>query len=165
MGNRGRTNARLVRERRTLESLNQHPHKSSVHRIAVEGATENFAKGRRHFPEVAKNDRQGAEDVNAHHEGDHFVRHFGDALDASKNDGRHNHGHDDPENPAVAVEHGGFTSCDGDELACGLVDLNHVATAKGTANACNGEQRGQHGTKAFLVLLGQSVTQVVHRST
>ena len=140
MGYRGRTNARLVRERRTLEALNQNPHKSSVHRIAVEGAAENFAEGRRHFPKVAKNDRQGAEYVNAHHEWDHFVRHFGDALDAPENNRRHNHGHDDPENPAVAIEHGRFTSRDRDELACGLVDLNHVASAKGTANACNREQ-------------------------
>ena len=158
----GRPDARFVGERGTLETLNQHPHHASVHGVAVECAGQDFPKGRGDLRQVSKNHRQRPKDVDAHHQGNHLVRHLGDALDAPQNDGRHNYSHGHTEHPSVAVKHRGLSPGHGNELARGLVDLDHVASAERTSNARHGKQRRQHGPQPFLVLLGKAVSEVVH---
>ena len=165
MCDRGRTDSRLVGEGRPADALDQHTDQAAVHRLGVEGAAQDAPEGGRNGPEVGQNDPQGTEDVDAHHEGDNLVRHLGDGLDAAKNDHADDARHHGAEDPPLSVEKAGLAAGDRDELLGGLIDLHHVAASEGTANAGDGEQGREDLAEAGVALLGEAVTQVVHRTT
>ena len=106
--------------------------------------------------DVGKEDDQGADQVDHHHEGDDLLRDGGDTLQAADDDqaGQDQQHHaGDPGGNAKDCVH----------VAGDGVDLGHVADAKGGQEAEDGEQNGQDLANALAALLGaQAVLEVVH---
>ena len=158
----GRTDARLIGKRRTLESNDKHPNQSTIRRIRGESARNDEAKCTWNLGDVSTQYDQRPEDVNANHERNDLIRNSGDTFDATNDDESNQDGHNGTEHPALSCQERLLSTGNLNELLRSLIDLYHVATAETPSDACDGKQHRQNFTELRFALLCQAVSQVVH---
>ena len=138
-----------------LDAVADHAAGSS---LDAEGALEDGGEYRSDMADVDKEDRDGSDHIQNHHEGHNLLCHCGNPLQsADYNQAYQDHDHQ-AGNPAGHTEYGVHVSGDG-------VDLGHVTDAEGSHQAEEGEQACQDEADGFAAFFGaQAVPQVVHRA-
>ena len=157
MRNRSRSDARLIRERRPFEPLDQGTDKAACNAETSEGTFEDLAKRPPDLVIVHQQDNQCCTDIENAHERHDLFGHIGDGFDPTDDHGKDHSSKDDACDPSREV-----TDNTGN-LRMRLIGLEHVSAAKRAKNT-EDREHDREDLPARQAQFIEAFRDIVHRT-